>query len=110
MANPEELVKLAREAFEAFDSGELDRAVSLYQECLRLLGPDDPEYEPALHMLGFAWARQGEFEEARRCYAELLARSQAEGDPGRESVALHQLGMVERLAGHFEAADRFFHA
>lgn len=55
--------------------------------------------------LGYALAHDGLFGEAREVYAGLRA---AHAGEAWEHIAVHQLGMVERLAGDHRAALRLF--
>ncbi|MEF2277977.1 hypothetical protein V3W47_06660 [Deinococcus sp. YIM 134068] len=55
--------------------------------------------------LGYALAHDGHFDAAREVYARL--RAVHAGEPG-EHIFVHQLGMVERLAGNHRAALRLF--
>jgi tetratricopeptide (TPR) repeat protein len=99
--------KLAR-ACEAFEQGRLEEAEALYLECLGETEQGDHDNDAALHGLGFVKAEQGAFAEARRCYTTLLDRARRRGDRRAEHVALHQLGMVARLARDYKAALRLF--
>lgn len=58
--------------------------------------------------LGYALAFLGEFDEARGCFTLLRAQAAAQGDLSAEHRALHQVGMVERMAGNWEAAHACF--
>ncbi|MEL7434198.1 MAG: tetratricopeptide repeat protein [Chloroflexota bacterium] len=85
------------EAFQAFDTGNFDSAEAQYQALLETLAPEDADKRNSvLHMLGFVYAQQGKYAEARASYLGLL-------DIATENTAkhiiYHQLGMVERMAG-----------
>ncbi len=58
--------------------------------------------------LGYALAFSQQFEEAREIFASLGQQAAAQNDPAFEHVALHQVGMVERMAGNWEAAQDCF--
>ncbi len=53
--------------------------------------------------LGYVYAFTERFDEARAVYTALRDEARAEGDDW-EHIALHQLGMVERLAGDWPTA------
>ena len=57
--------------------------------------------------LGYVYASTGRFDEARAVFGALRDEAREEGDDW-EHIALHQLGMVERLAGDWpQALARF---
>ena len=58
--------------------------------------------------LVYVYARTGRFEEARDLCEALQLEAVALGDLALEYAALHQLGIVERLAGQFETALEVF--
>ena len=58
--------------------------------------------------LVYVYARTGRFEEARDLCEALRLEAVALGDWALEYAALHQLGIVERLAGQFETALEVF--
>ena len=101
--------QLLREAFEAFDHDRLDEAERLYREVLVLLEErDSDEYRNALHMLAFVKSHQKDFVEARQIYISLHLDAVRRSDKAAEAIALHQLGMVERLAEEYDAAISLF--
>jgi tetratricopeptide (TPR) repeat protein len=70
-------------------------------------------FEPALaaqarHGLVYVFARTGRFEEARAECQLLQLEAQSHNDRSSEYVALHQLGMVERMAGQLQTALEIF--
>jgi len=69
--------------------------------------PED-EREQAEFGLGYALAFLGEFGEARQCFNHLRLQAAARGDLSAEHRALHQVGMVERMAQQWEAAHACF--
>lgn len=101
--------QLLNEAFEAFDDDRLDDAEQLYREALALIEEQDSQdYRNALHMLAFVKSHQKAFAEARRIYTSLRSDALRRSDKAAEAIALHQLGMVERLAEEYEAAISLF--
>jgi tetratricopeptide (TPR) repeat protein len=58
--------------------------------------------------LVYVYARTGRFDEARDECRSLQLEAQSNGDRHGEYVALHQLGMVERMAGQLELALEVF--
>ena len=95
-------------AFRAFDRGQLELAHRLYAEILMTVQSGSADESRALHGLGFVLAHRGRYLPARRIYQRLAVRARAEGNRRAEAISLHQLGMVDRLAGDLDAADRAF--
>lgn len=96
-------------AFELFDQGKLQNAEKLYDECLaELTGGRSSEYKHVLHGMGYVKAHLNKFTEAREAYRELLHLAEEEQDKEEQAVALHQLGMVERMAGNLDEAFAYF--
>jgi tetratricopeptide (TPR) repeat protein len=62
----------------------------------------------ARHGLVYVFARTGRFEEARAECHLLQLEAQSHNDKSSEYVALHQLGMVERMAGEWQTALEIF--
>lgn len=92
-------------AFELFDKGEYKKAEVLYTACLeKVKDKHSDEYIQVLHGLGFVKACLNKFSEAREIYRELRELARKEGDVEEEAIALHQLGMTERMAKNFEEA------
>jgi tetratricopeptide (TPR) repeat protein len=111
IGEPENLMisQLLNEAYEAFDNDQLDEAERLYRKVIALIGAQDSdEYRNALHMLAFVKSHQGDFAEARQIYTSLRADAVNREDGPSEAIALHQLGMVERLAGEYGTAISLF--
>lgn len=99
------------EAFTLFDKGEYTRAEEIYLNYLeRSNNRNDDSYKAALHGLGYVKCFQGQFQEARDCYHELLELSIEQADRKDEAATLHQLGMVQRMAGDHQKALQFFDA
>ncbi|WOV83658.1 tetratricopeptide repeat protein [Sporosarcina jeotgali] len=100
-------IKLTR-AFELFDEGRLLEAEALYKDCLQSLEKSSAKYKTALHGLGFVHASQKEYNKARKVYKELREIARENSDIQEEHIAIHQLGMVERMAGNFIEAQALF--
>ncbi|WP_281863759.1 tetratricopeptide repeat protein [Planomicrobium okeanokoites] len=96
-------------AFDLFDKGEFQQAEEIYLSCLRSI-PDktSTSYKAALNGLGYVKSFQGQFGKATVYYQELLEISKRESNLKEEAMALHQLGMVERMAGNYQLAADFF--
>ncbi|ANC70594.1 tetratricopeptide repeat protein [Deinococcus radiodurans] len=62
----------------------------------------------ARFMLGYVYAFMDRFDEARASFQALQQQAQKSGDHTAEHRALHQVGMVERMAGNWDAARRCF--
>lgn len=62
----------------------------------------------ARFVLGYVYAFTDRFDEARASFQALRQHAQKSGDPTAEHRALHQVGMVERMAGNWDAARRCF--
>ncbi len=86
------MVNLHEQAWTAFEQGDYAQAEALFGTL------PDPD---SAFGLGYVLAFTGRFDEARHIYAEL--RMQARETP-LEHIYLHQLGMVERMAGDWAAA------
>ncbi len=70
-------------------------------------------FEPSLAAVArmglvYVFARTGRFEEARSECDLLWLEAQSQQDFGREYAALHQLGMVERMAEQYQTALEVF--
>lgn len=96
-------------AFALFEKGEFQQAEEIYLSCVRSI-PDktSTSYKAALNGLGYVKSFQGQFGKATAYYQELLNISKKEADLKEEAMALHQLGMVERMAGNFQRSREFF--
>lgn len=104
----EEIDGKLKKAFECFDSKKFHEAEKLYKECLQSAHITLNEMTAALHGLGFVYAEQKKFEQAREIYQELRENAQTKGNFHDEHIAIHQLGMVERMAENIEAAQALF--
>lgn len=99
--------ELLERGFQAFDANVLEDAERIYRAVLkRPLAA--LQRRQGQHMLAFVLGHQGQFEEARMLYNDLLIDAQTRDEPRAVSVAMHQLGMTERLAQDYPAAMRWF--
>lgn len=96
------------EAVAAMNQGDLEQAERLAREALAGAKPGSRAQTDALSLLAFLEAEQGKLEQARARYLDLRERYRRVTDPERESVAVHQLGMVARLAGDYSGAEALF--
>lgn len=104
-----ELNKKIYDAFQLFDNGEYRKAEQLYEYCLHKRDHlDINEYQEILHGIGYVKAYLKKFTEAQNCYKELLRIAKECGNIEDEAIALHQLGMVERMAENYSEALAFF--
>lgn len=99
--------KLTR-AFELFNNGKLLEAEKLYGECLKSPDITPDEYINALHGLGFVKSHQKDFNQARQIYLELREITLANRNFQDEHIAIHQMGMVERMAENYSKAQELF--
>lgn len=91
---------MLREVWAAIDEGRNAEARALLEADPALLASDAGQMA-----LGYALAHDGLFAEAQAVYAGL--RAVHAGQPG-EHIFVHQLGMVERLAGDHHVALELF--
>ena len=97
--------KLAK-AWQLFDSGAVDAAESVYLDCYRKVNSANHEvYTSVLLGLIYVESSLKKYDEAQK-YAEILVRI-ANSDEERH-VAIHQYGMVERIAGNYSNAKKLF--
>jgi tetratricopeptide (TPR) repeat protein len=95
--------QLAR-AWAAFEVEDFTRAEHEFRRA-RL----EPEMASAARMgLVYVFARTGRFDAARSECDLLRLEAQSQNDLTREYVALHQLGMVERMAEQYQVALEIF--
>ena len=95
------------EAWRLFDIGDFIASEAIYVECLNHVNQDDYDtYASVLMGLIYTQSFLEKYDDAR-CYAKQLM----ELAPNDEElhIALHQAGMVERMAGNFEEAMRLFY-
>lgn len=93
-------------AWQLFDSGAIETAETVYLECYRQVNSTDHEvYISVLMGLIYVESFLEKYDEARK-YAEILIRI-ANSDEERH-IAIHQYGMVERMAGNYSDAKTLF--
>ena len=93
-------------AWQLFDSGAVDAAESVYLDCYRKVNSANHEvYTSVLLGLIYVESSLKKYDEAQK-YAEILVRI-ANSDEERH-VAIHQYGMVERIAGNYSNAKKLF--
>lgn len=96
-------------AYNAFEQNRLKQAEILYLACLdKIDNQETLEFKQALHGLALVKTAQEKFTEAREVYLQLLHRAESEQNLDDQAMALHQLGMVERLSGNFKKALELF--
>lgn len=95
------------EAWRLFDIGDFIASEAIYVDCLNHVNQDDYDtYASVLMGLIYTQSFLEKYDDAR-CYANQLM----ELAPNEEElhIALHQAGMVERMAGNFEEAMHLFY-
>ncbi len=93
-------------AWKLFDSGELVDAETLYKECQNQINESEHnEYMTVLMGLIYVESFQGKYDDAR-IYGELLMEASMNDD--EKHMAVHQAGMVERMAENYSEAMRLF--
>ena len=93
-------------AWQLFDSGAIDAAEMLYLDCYRHASSSNHDtYTSVLMGLVYVESFLEKDDEARK-YAEILV-SIANSDEERH-VAIHQYGMIERMAGNYSNAKTLF--
>lgn len=92
----------------AFSAGDFAGAEELFATLLEDPAQAGEGHDLARFGLGYVWAHTDRFPQARSAYQTLVREAQARGDGGAAHRAQHQLGMVERLAGDWPAAQRCF--
>ena len=95
-------------AWAAFEREDWTQAEALYQGILSDPALTSVESREARFCLGYVLAHVQHFDEAREIFASLREQAAAGDDLASEHVALHQVGMVERIAGHWQAAQECF--
>ena len=95
-------------AWAAFQREDWTQAEALYREILSAPILTSVERQEARFGLGYVLAYAQRFDEARELFVSLREQAAAGDDLAFEHVALHQVGMVERMAGHWEAAQDCF--
>ncbi len=87
-------------AWAAFEREDWTQAEALYREILSAFILTSVERQEARFGLGYVLAYVQRFDEARELFVSLREQAAAGDDLAFEHVALHQVGMVERMAGH----------
>ena len=95
-------------AWAAFQCEDWTQAEALYREILSDPALTSAERQGARFGLGYVLAHVQRFDEARELFASLREQAAAGNDLAFEHVALHQVRMVERMSGHWEAAQDCF--
>lgn len=93
------------EAFDAFHEGDLQQAKRLFAAIEKDISPADEDYDQYLHAAGYYYSAEQDFDKARTTYQTLLDKAD---NPEEQHVALHQLGMVERMDSEFDKAHDYF--
>lgn len=93
-------------AWQLFDIGKWASAEEIYLECYEQIDVSDHEhYEAVLMGLIYVESYMEKYDEARN-YAKLLL--EVARDEEARHIALHQTGMIERMAGEYENAMALF--
>lgn len=93
-------------AWELFDSGNYTEAEKIYKECYASISSTDHDnYWQVLMGLIYVESFTKNFSEAR-AYASLLVSSSINQE--EQHIALHQSGMVERMAEDYKKATDYF--
>ena len=95
-------------AWAAFERDEYAQSEQQFRSILTLPTLTAADRQQAHFGLGYALAFSQQVEEAREIFATLRQEAATRGDLAFEHVALHQVGMVERMAGNWEAAQDCF--
>ena len=96
------------QAWAAFEREDWTQAEALYRGILSDPALTSSEQQGVRFGLGYVLAHADYFDEAREMFASLRQEAATRGDLAFEHVALHQVGMVERMAGNWEAAQDCF--
>jgi tetratricopeptide (TPR) repeat protein len=100
---------LLQQAFTAFDNQQFAQAELLYLQALQKHVETKGDcYKNALNGLAFTYCLQNKFERARKLYKSLYKLVGNQNDLKWQAITLHQLGMVERLAGNLKEAQQIF--
>ena len=93
-------------AWALFDKGDYQSAESLYLKCYDEISKSDAEnFNTVLMGLMYTESFLKKYEEARKFGNLLLCEARNEEE---KHIALHQLGMVERMAGNLSKANQLF--
>ena len=91
-------------------AGELDAALSLFEQALALAreGNDRASEGAILHLIGLVQFRRGQTDEAERCLNDALAAREEVDDKVGLGDTLNALGELEARRGNAERAQDFF--
>lgn len=95
------------EAWRLFDIGEYAASEKIYEACLKEINENEYDtYASILMGIIYTQSFQKKYDEARSFAKELVELA-----PNEEElhIALHQAGMVERMAGNYDEAMNLFH-
>ena len=93
-------------AWKLFDEGKFSEAEALYLECFGNIDASDREnYNAALMGLIYVECFLGKYEAARK-YGKILVEEA--GSEEERHTAIHQNGMIERMAGNYAGAMELF--
>ncbi len=96
------------QAWADFEHDDYTKAEQGFRRILDLPELADEDQQQARYGLGYALTFSQQYEEARSLFLELQQESANRHDPGAQHRALHQVGMVERMAGNWPAAQETF--
>lgn len=94
----------------AFTAGDFPQAEAIFDALLANPAHAGEGHHMARFGLGYVWAHTERYGEARTVYETLEEEALAQGDAWAAHRARHQVGMVERLAGNWIAAQACFEA
>lgn len=93
------------EIFEAFETGEVEKAKGLITEHRKTVEKGSDDEEQLLHAAGYIYVADQSLDKAREIYQTLF---EVASSPEDKHIALHQLGAVERMDSEFERAEQLF--
>lgn len=101
-----EISQSLSKAWDLFDNGRYREAEALYLACFAHIPPSDTgKFHAVLMGLLYTEAFLEKYDEARK-YGNLLLKDAKDDD--ERHTAIHQLGMVERMAGNYKEAMALF--
>jgi tetratricopeptide (TPR) repeat protein len=100
------------EASDSFKSGELEKALQLYEQCAFLLKQttDVQGVFTVLHEIAKVYETKNEYEKAIETLRKALEMAAEVGDKSEEAIASHRLGHVFYLKNEEEHAQECFNA
>ena len=87
--------------------GDFDDTIDLATEALRLTSDDGADPTEALTLIGTAWVRKGDAENARTYFTDALAAARVSEVDRAIDVALNNLGTLSMQIGDAEAASSY---